>query len=96
MKPVATIDVLPSGGKKIFKNDTIVKVISVPLVAVLVVNFTKIITNYKYETLVLITNYVFFIALAWLIWEGNVRLMIMLKRNMPPSFKAYYKNILLL
>ena len=96
MKPVATIDVLPSGGKKIFKNDTFVKIISIPIVAIVVVNSTKIITNEKYDLLVLITDYIFFIALAWLIWEGNVRLMIYLKRNFPVSFAAYYKSILTL
>jgi len=96
MKPVATIDVLPSGGKKIFKNDTLVKIVSIPLVAIIVVNCTKIITNYKYSAPILAVNYVYFIAVAWLIWEGNVRMMMYIKKNFQVSFGAYYKSILIL
>jgi sensor histidine kinase YesM len=96
VKPVATIDALPAGGKKVFMNDTLVKFIAVPIIAVLVVNMTKIVTNTNYKPVYLIINYVYFIGLAWLIWEGNVYLMMQLKKRIKISFEAYYKSILLL
>ena len=37
-----------------------------------------------------------FITLAWIIWEGNVRLLIFLKKNLRLPSKVYYKSILAL
>ena len=78
------------------KKDLAVKLIAVPVLAVLIVNVSKIITNNRYNFLQLSLIYAYFISLAWLIWEGNMRLLLFLKANFRMSSKEYYKAVLAL
>ncbi len=82
--------------KTFFKKGWLIKLIGVIVLAVSIVNLTRIITNGRYNIFHLIVNYTYFIMLAWLIWEGNVRLLIFLKKNLRLPSKVYYKSILAL
>ena len=96
MKPAATINVFSSGGEKVFRNDVLIKCVCIPLIAAGIVNFTHIIHNKNYSAFNLAISYTYFIVLAWMIWQGNVQLMILLKRHLKVPFHAYYKSILAL
>lgn len=96
MESAANIKMYSLKDKTIFKKDWLVKLIGIPLLAISIVNFTNIITNVRYNSLHLLINYSYFIALAWCIWQGNLKLMIFLKKNLRLPPKAYYKNILIL
>jgi sensor histidine kinase YesM len=95
MESAAAIKIFSSKNKTIFQKDWLVKLVSIPVLAIAIVNFTKIITNVRYNSLHLLINYSYFIALAWAIWQGNIRLMIFIKKNLRLS-RAYYKNIVIL
>ena len=95
MEAAATIAVFSSKGKTIFKKDKLVKLIGIPVLATSIVNIAGIITNTRYNISHLIINYACFILIAWGIWQGNVWLMIFLKKNLQLSYKAYYKSILI-
>jgi two-component system LytT family sensor kinase len=95
MEPAATI-IFSEKDKFLFKKDWLIKLIGVVVLAVSIVNFTSIITNARYTILQLTISYVYFIMLAWIIWEGNVRLMIFIKKNLRLPSKVYYKSILAL
>ena len=96
MESAATINTFSSGGEKVFRNNVLIKALCIPLIAVAVINFNGLIHNKNYSLLNLIISYAYFIALAWIIWQGNVQLMILLKKNFKVSFKTYYKSILAL
>jgi len=94
MEPAATIPF--SREKAFFKRDWPVKIPAIPVFAVSIVNITGIITNRRYTQFHLVLNYIYFVALAWIIWEGNVWLMRFVKKNIKLPTKVYYKNILVL
>jgi sensor histidine kinase YesM len=96
MKSAATINVFASGGEKVFRNDVLIKSFCIPLIAIGIVNFTGLIHNKNYSTFNLLISYTYFIALAWVIWQGNVQVMILLKKNFKVSYNVYYKSILAL
>src|SRR4051812_35946607 len=85
-----------SGGRKIFNNDKVIKIIFIPLLGIFIPNLTGLITNYAYSLPLLLVNYFCFIPLSWLIWEGDVRLMITLKNKLKIPKNEYYKSIFLL
>lgn len=96
MKPAAAINMLPSGGIKVFRKDVLIKCVCIPLIAIGIVNGTSLIHNKLYSTFNLIISYIYFITLAWVVWQGNVQLMILLKKKLKVSFDKYYKSILAL
>src|ERR1044072_1812142 len=96
MQPPVTMRVFTPSEKTFPQKDWIVKLIGSPVLAVFIVNFAHIITNDRYNILQLILHYAFFILLAWIIWEGNVRLLKYLKKNLRLPHTAYYKSILAL
>ena len=96
MEPAVSISFLKSKEKTIFKKDWLAKLITIPVLAISIVNITRLVTNSRYDFFHLVINYVYFIALAWAIWQGNVRLMIALKKNLKLPAQAYYMSILIL
>src|SRR4051812_24926974 len=82
--------------KKIFNSDKAAKIIFIPLLGMLIPNITGLITNYAYSFPLLFVNYCCFIVLAWLVWEGDVRLMIAVKDSLPVPNKEYRKSLFLL
>lgn len=95
MEPAATM-ILSAKEKTLFRRDWLVKLVMVPVLAISIVNLTKIITNARYSLFHLMLNYVCFIMLAWGIWEGNVWLLKYLKKNVRVPSNVYYKSILAL
>ncbi len=96
MKHAATIQMLSPGGGKIFRKDRLAKFIGIPLVAVAAVNVTGFIHNQNYTAGSLLFSYAYFIICAWIIWEGNVQFMILLKKKQKVSYHSYYRSILTL
>ena len=59
-------------------------------------NLTGLITNRLYGYSELVACYLFFIVVAFLVWEGNVRFMYFIREKFPWSGRSYYKIILAL
>ena len=94
MEPVATIKMF-SATIKVFNKDRLVKFIGVPVFAISIVNYYRIITKF----VIILCNFYklcLLYSLAWIIWEGNVRLIIFLKKISIYLLNAYYKSILIL
>lgn len=85
-----------NAGKKIFNNDKALKLVFIPLLGIAIPNITGLITNYVYSLPWLLASYVCFVGLAWLVWEGDVRLMIAVKDRLQIRGEQYYKSLLVL
>jgi len=70
-----------------------VKLIGIPALGLLIPNLTGLISNSLYTATELVACYLFFITVAFLVWEGNVRLMYFIRARYPWSKKTYYKII---
>lgn len=77
-------------------NDKPVKLLAIPLLGILIPNLTGIITHARYSTGEIIGSYLFFIFVSFVVWEGNVQLMRMIKRKYKWGHRSYYKTILAL
>ncbi len=82
--------------KQLALNDRMVKSIGVPALGLLIPNLSGLITNRFYRSTELIGCYLYFIAVSYLIWEGNVRLMYFIRKKYPWAPKTYYKIIVAL
>src|SRR4051794_13897729 len=82
-----------AGEKKLFTSDKPVKLIGIPVLGLLMPNTFGLIDNAHSSLVQLALNYLFSIGVSFIIWEGNVRLMIFLKNKMEISNKEYYKSI---
>jgi sensor histidine kinase YesM len=74
-------------------NDRMVKLIGIPVLGVVIPNLSGLISNRLYRSSELAGSYLYFIALAFLVWEGNVRLMYFIREKYPWSRKSYYTII---
>ena len=63
METAATIKIFSLKDKAVFKKDWLAKLISIPVLAIFIVNFTKIITNVRYNVLHLLISYIYFILI---------------------------------
>lgn len=70
-----------------------VKFIGVPVLGFLIPNLTGLITNRLYNYSELVACYLFFTTVAFLVWEGNVRLMYFIRARYPWTKNSYYKII---
>ena len=77
-------------------NDRMVKILGIPALGILVPNLTGLITNRLYTPSELAACYLFFIVIAFLVWEGNVRLMYFIRERIPWSKRSYYRIIVAL
>ncbi len=82
--------------KQTLVNDTLVKMIAVPLLGILIPNLTGLITNTLYSIPELLLTYIFFILVSFLVWHGNVSLMNFIRKKYYWQQKKYYKNIIAL
>ncbi|WP_188935994.1 sensor histidine kinase [Puia dinghuensis] len=82
--------------KKIVLNDRVVKSIGIPALGLFIPNLSGLINNRLYTYSELAACYLFFIVVAFLVWEGNVRLMYFIRERFPWSKKSYYKIIVAL
>ena len=55
-------------------RDRTVRLIGIPTLGALIPNLTGLITNRFYRSIELVGNYLYFIAVFFLVWEGNIRL----------------------
>src|SRR5436305_4686315 len=85
-----------AGEKKLFTSDRPVKLLGIPLLGLLMPNAFGLIDNVHSSVVQLILNYLFSIGVSFIVWEGNVRLMIFLKNKMKIANKHYYKSIAVL
>jgi sensor histidine kinase YesM len=77
-------------------DDRIVKLIGIPALGLLVPNLTGLIDNRLYPFAELTAAYLFFIVVAFLVWEGNVRLLYFIRAMIPWSKRTYYRIIIAL
>ncbi|HVU95006.1 MAG TPA: histidine kinase [Puia sp.] len=77
-------------------NDRLVKSVGVPALGLFIPNLSGLITNRLYSYSELAACYLFFIVVAFLVWEGNVRLMYFIRQRFPWSKRSYYKIIIAL
>src|SRR5690349_10764361 len=82
-----------AGERKLFNSDKPVKIIGIPLLGLLMPNAFGLIDNAHLNAIQLALNYLYSILVSFIIWEGNVRLMIFLKNRMKIANKHYYKSI---
>jgi sensor histidine kinase YesM len=85
-----------AGEKKLFTSDTPVKLIGIPVLGLLIPNAFGLIDNAQSSPMRLVLGYLYSIVVSFIIWEGNVRLMIFLKNKMKIANKHYYKSIAVL
>jgi sensor histidine kinase YesM len=74
-------------------NDRMVKLIGIPVLGVVIPNLSGLISNRLYRSSELAETYLYFIAVAFVVWEGNVRLMYFIREKYPWTRKSYYKII---
>ncbi|HLK31013.1 MAG TPA: histidine kinase [Puia sp.] len=74
-------------------NDRKVKLFCIPLLGVALPNISGLITNHSYNLVEVFSSYLYFIFIAFIVWEGNVRLMYFIKKKFGWQYKHYYKII---
>jgi sensor histidine kinase YesM len=77
-------------------HDRRVKFIGIPALGMLIPNLSGLITNRLYRSIELVGSYLYFIAILFLVWEGNIRLMYFIRAKYPWTRGSYYKIILAL
>jgi len=82
--------------KQLALHDRTVKLICIPALGILVPNLSGLITNRLYRSTELLGSYLYFITLFFLIWEGNVRLLIFIRKKYPWNGKSYPRIIIAL
>ena len=82
--------------KQIALNDRLVKLVGIPALGLIIPNLSGVITNRLYTFSELAACYLFFIIVAFLVWEGNVHLMYFIRERVPWSKRSYYKIIIAL
>ncbi|MDP4247473.1 MAG: histidine kinase, partial [Bacteroidota bacterium] len=75
-------------------NDRMVKSICIPALGIIIPNLSGLITNRLYSYAELVLCYLFFIVVAWLVWQGNVWLMYFIRKRYTWSAQVYYKIII--
>src|SRR2546423_3341749 len=66
----------------------------VPLLGITIPNLAGVITNKRYTNWELLLSYAFFIAVAILIWKGNVRLLYYIRKYNVELYDDYFRIVL--
>jgi len=69
-----------------------VKLIGIPALGLLIPNLSGLISNRLYSITELVACYLFFITVAFLVWEGNVRLMYFIRARYPWTKKIILQD----
>jgi len=77
-------------------QDRTVKLIGAPLLGLIIPNISGLITNSLYTPVELFICYLYFILIAFIIWQGNVWLMYFIRKKYEWRYNLYYKIILFL
>ena len=76
------------------KHDRIFKLICTPLLGIIIPNISGLINNSGYTRFELMVCYSYFILVAFIMWEGNLRLMYYIRKKYEWRYNQYYKIIL--
>src|SRR5579862_3215053 len=77
-------------------NDRAIKLLGVPLLALVIPNITGLITNSRYSFTELLACYTYFILVSFAIWQGNVWLVYYIRNRFKRRYDKYFKIIGLL
>ena len=75
-------------------DDRIVKLFSVPVIAIGFSNIGGLIINSRYGIYLLLIQYCYFICLVYILWQGNILVVLFIKRKMNLDKINYHKYIL--
>jgi sensor histidine kinase YesM len=80
---------------KVLRDGT-VRLVGIPTLGILIPNLAGLITNRFYRSIELVGNYLYFITVFFLVWEGNIRLMYFIREKYPWTRGSYHKIIIAL
>jgi hypothetical protein len=75
-------------------NDRLIKLLSIPVIAIGFSNISRLIVNNRYGIYLLLLQYVYFIFLVYVLWQGNILVVLLIKRKMNLDKISYHKYIL--
>jgi sensor histidine kinase YesM len=75
-------------------NDRMIKLIGIPVLGLFIPNISGLITNRLYSYPELLASYAYFTLLSFTVWQGNVRLMHVIRKRYIWSFRQYHKIII--
>jgi hypothetical protein len=67
--------------------------LAIPLLAVCIPNMAGLITNGIYQTWELLLSYAYFIITGFIIWNGNMRLMYVIRKSNSEMYGTYFRTI---
>src|SRR6187402_70567 len=79
--------------KNVF-DDRWIKFLGIPALGLFIPNLSGMITNRLYDYPELLASYAFFTLVSYLVWQGNVWLMHVIRRRYTWSFQQYHKIII--
>ncbi|MEO6455235.1 MAG: histidine kinase [Ginsengibacter sp.] len=77
-------------------DDRIVKLISVPLIAITFPNISGLIINSRYSIALLLVQYGYFVFLVYALWKGNILVILAIKSKMNLDKIDYHKYIIVI
>ena len=75
-------------------DDRLVKFLSVPVIAIIFSNVGGLIVNSRYSFYLLLVQYCYFVCLVYILWQGNIWVVLLVKRKMNLEKISYHKYIL--
>ena len=75
-------------------NDKLVMLIGIPLIAIIFPNATGLIINSRYSLPLLFVQYGYFIFTVYLIWRGNILVILYVKKKIDFDNSDYHKYVL--
>src|SRR5689334_15530897 len=66
----------------------------VPIIGIAIPNLAELISNHLYSSWELLLSYTFFVAVALLIWKGNVRLLYYIRKYNVELYDDYFRIVL--
>jgi two-component system, LytTR family, sensor kinase len=77
-------------------NDSIIKLMGIPLLGIIIPNISGLITNSLYSAAGLFLCYAGFIIISLIIWQGNLLLMHSVREKLEWKYISYYKSTIVL
>jgi len=75
-------------------DDGAIKLFSIPVIAIVFSNIGGLIINSRYNIYLLLIQYCYFICLVYILWQGNIWVVLFIKRKLDLDKKNYDKYIL--
>lgn len=95
MKPTVAIKLFAPGSKPIITKHWLIKLLIIGVITAAIVQLSQLITTVRYPDFAVFISYIFFLLLGVTIWEGCIRLLVVLKINLPLVVKEYYKIMII-